>query len=76
MPRNHLLKAALQAAYKDDISQVQTLLEAISQPFAYRPEWQHLALPPRPAGRGVPVALPPPPVRLPPEAAVPPAPRS
>ncbi|MDP6969289.1 MAG: YdiU family protein [Gammaproteobacteria bacterium] len=48
LPRNHLLAAALQAAYQEDISQVQALLEATSEPFTYRPEWQHLALPPQP----------------------------
>ena len=48
IPRNHLLDAALKAAYQDDLTQINDLLEVISEPFTYRPEWQHLALAPKP----------------------------
>ncbi|MCP4790589.1 MAG: YdiU family protein [Gammaproteobacteria bacterium] len=47
IPRNHCLDAALKAAYKDDMSLINELLEATAKPFAYRPQWQHLAMPPK-----------------------------
>ena len=46
IPRNHLVDAAIKASYKGDLSLTNDLLKATAKPFAYDPQWQHLAIPP------------------------------
>jgi uncharacterized protein YdiU (UPF0061 family) len=49
IPRNHLVEEAIAAAVeKDDFQPFEHLIAALSQPFEERPEYAHLALPPRP----------------------------
>lgn len=42
IPRNVHLESALRAAHLGDLSEVETMIEAVSHPFDRRPEWAHL----------------------------------
>ncbi len=49
IPRNHLVEEAIAAAVdRDDLAPFEALVEALSRPFADRPEGERVTLPPRP----------------------------
>ena len=48
IPRNHLVEAAIAAAYEDDLAPFHQLVEHLQSPFDYRPQARELATPPQP----------------------------
>ena len=48
IPRNHLVEAAIEAAYAGDFAPFHALTERLARPFEYSAEDEPLALPPRP----------------------------
>ena len=51
IPRNHQVEQAIQAGYSGDFSPFHRLVEALSQPFADRPEYSDLEAPATPEER-------------------------